>query len=133
MTAAQKHTSTHPAVAPDRRTNAHAKGKSLTTPKHYARSGVGPYTFCNRLTADQVYDQLSRDMKDAFSGSMPYKLYLKTFHPVESSRPPLPKLVFKVPLRSEEKADGKGYYQGMDTVTDVVRISTLSFSIVVLM
>ncbi|VDC00191.1 unnamed protein product [Peniophora sp. CBMAI 1063] len=126
MTAAQKHTSTHPAVPPERRTNAHVKVGSKTTPKRYARSGVGPFSLCNRLTAKQAYDQLSVDMKDVFSGSMPYALFLNKFHPARSDRPPLPKLNFTVMLRRELGETTGGYQQGRDTVSDVCRAINVS-------
>ncbi|VDC07971.1 unnamed protein product [Peniophora sp. CBMAI 1063] len=128
MAGAQKHTSTHPAVPPERRTAAHVKVGSKTTPKRYARSGVGPFTLCNRLTAKQAYDQLSVDMKDVFSSSMPYALFLNKFHPARSDRPPLPKLKFAVLLNSELKLKTPGYQKGpgKDTVSDVCHAINVS-------
>ncbi|VDC07238.1 unnamed protein product [Peniophora sp. CBMAI 1063] len=127
MAGAQKHTSTHPAVPPERRTSAHVKVGSKTTPKRYARSGVGPFTLCNRLTAKQAYDQLSIDMKDVFSSSMPYALFLNKFHPARSDRPPLPKLKFTVLLGCELKQyPVSGYQKGKDTVSDVCHAINVS-------
>ncbi|VDC07240.1 unnamed protein product [Peniophora sp. CBMAI 1063] len=63
-------------------------------------------------------------MADALIGPIPYMLFLDSFHPVSSARPPLPKLLFTVSLPHEDHIKGgqdSGYYRGKDTISDVCR------------
>lgn len=124
MTAAQKTTSTNvgPAVSPSKRTGASLKGESHTSPIRYAHTGVAQFSFQGFLCADVVYEKISADMRDCFTGSMPRISFLDTFYPVEGEIPDLPKIIFNVPLPCEDDPKtNQAYYTDRGTVSDFVR------------